>query len=161
MRALFLGFVLTFTMAAITQAEPTSPKFEKKKIQFAGKTISVEVADNDLLRSHGLMFRKSLPAEEGMLFIFDNEQPLAFWMKNTLIPLSIGYFDKQKKLIDIHEMVPAVMMATDPVLYPSKEAGMYALEMNKGWFAKNKIKLGTTFRFDDASTKAATKTSTK
>lgn len=137
-------FAAILLSVSCAHAEPT---FERKKIQFAGKTITVEVADNDLLRSHGLMFRKSLPAEEGMLFIFDNEQPLAFWMKNTLIPLSIGYFDKQRKLIDIHEMVPAVMMATEPTLYPSKVPGMYALEMNKGWFAKNKIKLGTTFSF--------------
>ena len=145
MRALMMGLFLLATACA--HADQSGPKFEKKKIKLAGKTIVVEVADNDLLRSHGLMFRKSLPAEEGMLFVFEAEQPLSFWMRNTLIPLSIGYFNKGKKLVDIHEMVPAIMMATEPVLYPSKEPGMYALEMNKGWFAKNKIKLGATFSF--------------
>lgn len=139
---LLVGFQLQFA-----HADSAQPKFEKRKIQLAGKTLTVEMADSDQLRSHGLMHRKSLPAEEGMLFVFDNEQSLSFWMKNTLIPLSIGYFNREKKLIDIHEMVPAVMMATEPVLYSSKEPGMYALEMNKGWFAKNKIKLGSSFSF--------------
>lgn len=124
-------------------------QFEKKKIRLAGKTITVEVADTNERRARGLMFRTELPEDQGMLFIFDREQPLSFWMKNTLIPLSIGYFDKQKKLIDVQEMEPAVAGEISPRSYPSKRPGQYALEMPKGWFTKHKVILGTTFAFID------------
>ena len=103
-----------------------------------------EIADDSDLREHGLMFREKLADNTGMLFIFENEQPLNFWMKNTLIPLSIGFFSKAKKLIDIQEMVPAVMGDQDPQHYPSSGPAMYALEMPKGWFARNKIARGAT-----------------
>jgi uncharacterized membrane protein (UPF0127 family) len=68
-------------------------------------------------------------------------------MKNTLIPLSIGYFDKNKKLIEVLEMVPALAGEAQPRSYPGKRPAMYALEMNKGWFSRNKIEPGTTFDF--------------
>ena len=118
-------------------------KFEKRKIQVGKKTVTVEIADNADLREHGLMFRDKLAENTGMLFIFDSEQSLNFWMKNTLIPLSIGFFDENKKLIDIQEMVPAVMGDQDPKHYPSSGPAMYALEMPKGWFEHNKISRGT------------------
>ena len=88
------------------------------------------------------MYRKSMGANEGMLFVFDGPEPMAFWMKNTLIPLSIGYFDENKKLINTVEMSPAVMGEARPKTYESARPAMYALEMNKGWFSKNKVKPG-------------------
>lgn len=112
------------------------------KIKIAEKSINVEVADNDELRMKGLMYRKSLGPDSGMLFIFPQEEILGFWMKNTLIPLSIGYFDKNKKLIKIMDMEPASPMDLDPPKYSSDKPAQYALEVNKGWFKKNKIKLG-------------------
>jgi uncharacterized membrane protein (UPF0127 family) len=93
------------------------------------------------------MFRKSMPENDGMLFIFSQEDTRYFWMKNTYIDLSIGYFDKEKALIDIQEMKATSMMETRPPSYPSAKPAMYALEMNKGWFAKNKVKLGEKFQF--------------
>ncbi len=136
-------------VARIQQAEAKaeSPKFQKRKIQLGKKTILVEIADSYEKRQHGLMFRESLPEDQGMLFIFEDEQPLSFWMKNTLIPLSIGYFDKNKKLIEVLEMVPALAGEAQPRSYPGKRPAMYALEMNKGWFSRNKIEPGTTFDF--------------
>ena len=124
-----------------------TPSFPKGKIKIGNKTISVEIAEDDERRAFGLMFRENLPDDHGMLFIFPYEQRLSFWMKDTLIPLSIGYYDKDKKLVDIQEMVPAVMGAQSPKLYPSKANAMYALEMPKGWFAKNKVKIGSSFSF--------------
>ena len=146
--ALF-GFALQ-VQAKIT---PEGPAYPKGKIALAGKTIPVEIAETEELREHGLMFRESMPANEGMLFVFQEARQLNFWMKDTLIPLSIGYFDKDKKLIDIQEMVPAVVGAQEPIIYPSKGSALYALEMNKNWFSKNKIKLGSSFSYVNKSTK--------
>lgn len=119
------------------------PKFSKKKIKVNGMTVEAEIADNDELRQHGLMFRKELKDGKGMLFIFESERTLAFWMKNTFIPLSIGYFNAQKKLVDIQNMKPVEStMVENPPAYPSSKPAQFALEVPLNWFAKNKIKLG-------------------
>jgi hypothetical protein len=119
-------------------------KFEIGKIQLGSKTLSVEIAETEAQQERGLMYRKKMGPDEGMLFIFKVEQILYFWMKNTFLNLSIGYFDKDGNLIDIQEMkaVTSVMEENLPN-YPSRKPALYALEMNAGWFAKNKIKLGT------------------
>ena len=80
-------------LATATALAQTSPKFEKRKIHLGGKTVVVEIADTDERRAYGLMFRNSLPKDEGMLFIFEDERIRSFWMKNTLIPLSIAYIN--------------------------------------------------------------------
>ena len=134
---------VVLSVGLTTQADAKF-KFEKRKIQIAKKTITVEIADDPDLREHGLMFRDKLADNTGMLFIFENEQPLNFWMKNTLIPLSIGFFDENKKLINVLEMVPAVMGDQDPKHYSSESPAMYALEMPKGWFDRNKVAKGAT-----------------
>ena len=78
-----------------------------------------------------------------MLFIFNEELVREFWMKNTLINLDIGYFDKNKKLIDIQQMKAVTsVMQTDLPRYPSKQPAMYALEMQQTWFKKNKFRYG-------------------
>lgn len=125
------------------------PKFEKRKIQISGKTIVVEIADTDERRAYGLMFRNALPKDEGMLFIFSDERQRSFWMKNTVIPLSIAYINKDRVITEIIDMQPAVLGATRPRSYPSKKKSMYALEMNIGWFEKNKIWPGVQFRYAD------------
>ena len=142
------GLLLTILLSvSFAQAKPD---FKTRKIRLAGKTLTVEVADTPSKREHGLMFRESLPKDGGMLFIFDEERTLSFWMLNTLIPLSIGYFDQDRKLVDIQEMVPAVAGEKNPKTYPSKEPARYALEMKEGWFKANNIKTGAVFTFVDA-----------
>ena len=136
------------TVAAATVYKSPAIEFAKKKIKLGNRTISVEIADTDEKRERGLMFRESLADDTGMLFVFDAEQPLGFWMKNTLIPLNIGYFDANKKLIDIQEMTPAVMGEARPKTYPSKKPAMFALEMPKGWFHHRGIELGTKLSID-------------
>lgn len=106
------------------------------------KKIKVELAQTPNQHERGLMFRKSLPHDQGMLFIFEEEMIRSFWMKNTIIDLSIGYFNKDKKLIDIQEMKSTTMMQVDLPSYPSRGPAQYALEMPSGWFAKNKIEVG-------------------
>jgi len=126
------------------------PNFEKKKIIIGTKIITVEVADSGDERSHGLMFIEKLAVDEGMLFVFDIEEPLSFWMKNTLIPLSIAYTNSKKEIVDIQEMVrEKSLLIQSPKTYPSKSPARYAIEMNKGWFTKNKIKTGARWNYLD------------
>jgi len=131
----------------VSAAAVQDVKFEKTKITLANKTITVELAKSAAEHERGLMFRKNLPENEGMLFIFNDEEVRAFWMRNTFIDLSIGYFDKERTLIDIQEMKATSVMEARPPSYPSAKPAMYALEMKKAWFAKNRIKIGQKFEF--------------
>lgn len=122
--------------------------FDKQKIKIGSKIIQVEIAKTPDQHQYGLMNRNSLPENNGMLFIFENEQTLSFWMKNTFIDLSIAYIDKNKQIVDIQEMKATnQMMVGDLPSYPSAKPALYALEMNKDWFKKNKIKIGQKFNF--------------
>lgn len=134
--------------ATAPEAISTDSGFQKRKIKLAGKEITVEIADTDAKRMQGLMFRTSMGENEGMLFVFEQERPLGFWMRNTRIPLSIAYIDAKKKIINILEMVPASDSDPNPPVYPSAAPAKYALEMNKGWFARNKIKVGQTVELE-------------
>ena len=115
---------------------------KKEWIQVGPEKILVELALTSKEQSQGLMFRHELPADSGMLFVFKEERPLNFWMKNTFIPLSIGYFDAKGKLIDIQEMRPVTSEMETPSTYPSQGPASFALEMNPGWFEKHHIKVG-------------------
>ena len=99
--------------------------------------LNTEIACSESEKEYGLMNRKNLPPNTGMLFIFDRTQTLAFWMKNTLIDLSIAYVDKNWNIVDIHEM-----KANDLTGVISKEPVIFAIEANPHWFSKNKIKIG-------------------
>lgn len=90
--------------------------------------IAVEIADSDAERQKGLMERASL--EGGMLFVFPQEQELAFWMKDTLIPLDILYFDSRGQFVSVTTMQPC---KADPcTTYPSAGPARFALEVNAG-----------------------------
>ncbi len=111
--------------------------FPKATIEVGAKPIKAEIAATPELRARGLMNRESLPADRGMLFIYPDEAPRAFWMKNTQIPLDIAFADKDGGIVRIATMKPFDTSST-PSLYPAK----YALEMNKGWFAANGVVVG-------------------
>lgn len=110
---------------------------ELKEIQINQKIIPVEIADTDQEREIGLMYRKKLPTENGMLFKFDYAMPVCMWMKNTYIPLSVAFIDSNGTIINIEKMHPLTEN-----IHCSKRAAQYALEMNQGWFEKNNIKKG-------------------
>jgi len=99
--------------------------------------VEVEIADNDAERQRGLMERTALAENAGMLFVFEREQPLSFWMKNTLIPLSVAYIDSTGRIVDIQDMEPL-----DETSHPSAEPGQYALEVNQGFFAERGVEVG-------------------
>ncbi len=111
--------------------------------------LTVEIADTPEKRQTGLMFRKSMPADRGMLFVFESDAYLNFWMKNTHIPLSIAYIDKNGYIIDIYHMEPLNALKT----YPSKKTSRYALEVNLGWFHENNITPGCRILLDGCFSK--------
>ncbi|MCZ7563711.1 MAG: DUF192 domain-containing protein [Burkholderiales bacterium] len=96
--------------------------------------IEAEVARTPETRTRGLMFRQSMPANRGMLFVFPHAERQCFWMKNTLIPLSIAFLDDRGAIVNIADMQP---QSED--LHCSARAVRYALEMNQGWFAAKRI----------------------
>jgi len=107
-----------------------------------GREIRVEVAKTPEERARGLMWRKHLGRDEGMLFIFENEDYHGFWMKDTLIPLSIAFIDKEGRIVKIAEMKPLTLESHTP-----PKPVLYSLEMNKGWFSTQGIKVGDIVRF--------------
>jgi len=106
------------------------------------REIWVEVAKTEADRAKGLMERTSLGKEEGMLFIFEEEGYHGFWMKNTLLPLSIAFMDREGKIVWITDMNPGTLSVHRP-----PKPVLYALEMNEGWFAANGIRAGDVMRF--------------
>lgn len=124
-------------------------EFTKAKLVFSnGKVLTAELADTPETQLRGLMGRVQLSENAGMLFIFPSERQMSFWMRNTYIPLSIGFFDRDRRLMSIKEMAPQVIMATKQNLrrYVSERPGLYALEVNQGWFEKNQVVEGMSFR---------------
>lgn len=107
-------------------------------------SLFIEIADSESERERGLMFRYALPGDNGMLFVFENERKLSFWMKNTFIPLDIAYVSAQGIINEIYRMEPVDYS----IIYPSKQPAKYALEVNAGWFKKNGIKPGMKLDFN-------------
>ncbi len=99
--------------------------------------VEVEIADTDAERERGLMERTELAQDAGMLFVFEEEQQLAFFMRDTLIPLSIAYIDAEGTIVDIQDMQPL-----DETPVPSAAPAQYALEVNQGFFEARGIQVG-------------------
>lgn len=151
----FLSFLLTSMLISFSvQGKDLQPQitFDKGKIEISSaktklkKIIAVEFAQSELQQQKGLMYRESLPADEGMLFLFDFERTLGFWMKNTYIDLDIAYIDKKFKIVDIQTMKATTPLQVEIPSYPSKKPAQYALEMNKNWFQKHKFKVGDSIK---------------
>jgi uncharacterized membrane protein (UPF0127 family) len=124
-------------------------RFEKREFaveKAGGERIPIlaELARTDAERAQGLMNRPSLPDGEGMLFIFDREQIVSFWMKNTLIPLSIAFIRTDGRITEIRDM-----RALDATSVRSARSVRYALEVPQGWFARRGIKAGDYLMLDN------------
>ena len=129
MRLLFA--LLLFAAPALAQELPVL------QLKAGMHLIRAEVAADFATRGRGLMYRKSLAQNGGMLFIFDQPAPHCMWMKNTYIPLSVAFLDDKGEIINIADMQPhneQSHCATRPALY--------ALEMTQGWFAQRGVKAG-------------------
>jgi len=138
---LFLCALMLIFCVACSAGEPS--------VELAGKTFRVGIADSSEEQALGLMFRDSMPADEGMIFIFPNEAPRSFWMKNTRIPLDIMYFDKDLKLVSISADTPPCKVSRCPS-YPSIAPAQYVLELNAGTAASLGVGVGDklTLNFD-------------
>ncbi|WP_010261688.1 DUF192 domain-containing protein [Treponema primitia] len=99
--------------------------------------ILAEIARTEDQRTRGLMGRKSLADGQGMLFVFERDHILSFWMKNTLIPLSIAYIAYDGRILEIHDMQPQSLRTIQ-----SSRSARYALEVPQGWFTRAGIKPG-------------------
>lgn len=116
-------------------------------VELGGQRYQVELADDDAERARGLMFRDELAAGSGMLFIHDRQEPQAYWMKNTKIPLDILYFDEARKLVAQQRDVPPCSAGDRCPSYPSKAPARYVLELNAGEAAKLKLEHGAELKF--------------
>jgi uncharacterized membrane protein (UPF0127 family) len=139
---LLIGFMLNLALSASGCAELS----EAPSVELKGKQYTVELADTPELRERGLMFRRDMPAETGMLFIHDSEEPIAYWMKNTYIPLDILYFDSNLKLVSAHLGVPPCGDQPRCPVFPSAGPAQYVLELNAGQADALDLKPGDTLR---------------
>jgi len=107
-------------------------------LTIGGHKITAEVAGTEEHRMTGLMHRRMLPENRGMLFLFTEAAYHSMWMMNTFVPLSVAFIDRDGTIINIEDMQPQTQ-TTHTAARPAK----YALEANQGWFAKRHIKPGT------------------
>lgn len=106
-------------------------------VEIGGKRFTVELALDDASREKGLMYRASMPADRGMLFVHDYTGWLGYWMKNTLLPLDILYFDEQRRLVTQQRNVPPCRSTgNDCPTYPSYAPARFVLELNAGMAQK-------------------------
>ena len=116
-------------------------------VELAGHRYAIELADDDAERARGLMFRDALGADRGMLFIHDLEEPQAYWMKNTKIPLDILYFDSGRKLVSQQRDIPPCSLGDGCPSYPSNAPARYVLELDAGEAARLKLQDGAELTF--------------
>jgi uncharacterized protein len=121
----------------------TPPRLGRGKVTFFSdtdnkKAVSVEIAKEDAHRQRGLMFRKSMPEDEGMLFIFEDSRPLSFWMHNTCIPLDMIFVAPDGTIVGIEENTPTLSDDT----FSSGCDARFVIEMNAGWARKNGVQAG-------------------
>jgi uncharacterized membrane protein (UPF0127 family) len=107
-------------------------------IKVGDRLVQLQVAVLAPELERGLMYRQTMGADEGMVFVFTAAQPQSFWMRNTTLPLDIGYFDSTGELIEIYQMYP---LDERPVASHSKSI-QFCVEMNQGWFRQAGIKPG-------------------
>jgi uncharacterized membrane protein (UPF0127 family) len=131
MRTLLVTAVLVLSAAGAAAEVP------EIVLSVGGQQLAVEVAHTDAARAQGLMYRRMLPESRGMLFVFREPALHSMWMMNTYVPLSVAFLDEQGLIINIADMEPHTRI-THSAARPAK----YALEVNRGWFAKHGIKPG-------------------
>ena len=147
-RFLLLIFFIIFLPVLSCRSETA----ENGTVSAGEKTINVEIVYTNHDRAQGLMHRKKLASDSGMIFVFPYDRKLSFWMKNTSIALSIAYISSDFTVREIKAMTP---LSLSPV--KSKNSVRYALEVNQGYFAENNIKEGDKLVFSDTILQALEK----
>jgi uncharacterized protein len=126
--------VTTMMLVALGATRATAADLPTLELHIKGQAVVAEIAATEATRTTGLMNRFSLQPDHGMLFVFSQPQALAFWMKNTYVPLSIAFIGADGRILNIDDMAPQTEST-----HPSRGAALYALEMKKGWFAQHSI----------------------
>ena len=133
----FIGALLLLVSVAPGWAQEGPQKLPSVTLTAGMHNIQAEVAQTPDERAIGLMFRKSMGTNEGMLFAFEQAARQCFWMKNTLLPLSIAFVAADGTVVNIDDMKPQTLDS-----HCSTKEVSFVLEMNVGWFAKRGIKAG-------------------
>jgi uncharacterized membrane protein (UPF0127 family) len=134
--------MLYLVTASPGQACPVVNKY--LELTANGHTLNAEIAVSHAGHMCGLAFRTELAEDQGMLFAYAEDQIVGFWMKDTYIPLSIAFLDRNGRILEMHDMDPR-----DPARrYISRLPARYALEVNQGWFYDKGIKTGDRIEFD-------------
>jgi uncharacterized membrane protein (UPF0127 family) len=139
----FLRRSITWTLlalfAAVTSCEDASVSRDAYlPLQVGSVALEAQLAMDSATQKKGLMYRDSLGTNQGMLFISERPGQQSYWMRNTLIPLDIGFFTEDGILREVYPLFPRV---EDPVRSRRDDIA-YALEMNRGWFRENGVKVG-------------------
>ncbi len=136
---LFLSLTLGLSSQHAAYAQPTKaqPMLPTTRLTAGMHVITAELATTPATQETGLMFRKELASNHGMLFVYAKAGPLCFWMMNTLVPLSIAFMRDDGTIVNIADMQPMTVNS-----HCSAEPVRFALEMEQGWFAKRGITSG-------------------
>jgi uncharacterized protein len=135
------GAIAVLSLAAIASAQEAPQKLAQVRLTAGIHNINAELASTPPQREIGLMFRSVMAANDGMLFIFERPGQQCFWMKNTLIPLSVAFIGDDGSVVNIDDMKPQTLDS-----HCSAKPVRFVLEMNEGWFAKRGIKAGSRLR---------------
>jgi uncharacterized membrane protein (UPF0127 family) len=130
-KLLFAGLLLVGALLAHAQSMPVM------ELTAGFHRIEAEVASTPQTRAQGLMYRREMPQQHGMLFVFTQDAPHCMWMKNTLLPLAVAFLDTSGHILNVEEMKP---QSEDN--HCAARPARYALEMNTGWFAQRGLKRG-------------------
>lgn len=130
-------FLLAATLATTLATAAHAQGLPMMELTAGFHRIEAEVAANNPDRMQGLMHRKAMPQQHGMLFVFTTSAQHCMWMKNTLLPLAVAFIDDSGRIVNVEEMQPQ----TEDNHCAAKPA-RYALEMNAGWFAQRGLKPG-------------------
>ena len=127
-------FAIGLFLLLVNPGYANSQSHSEVTLEISGYSLTAEVANTQVLRAHGLMYRETLGTDKGMLFVFPRLGYYSMWMKNTYIPLSVAFIDENGIILNIADMHPET-------LTPHESVGLvkYALEMNIGWFSEKKI----------------------
>jgi uncharacterized membrane protein (UPF0127 family) len=135
------GAIATLCFAALASAQDGPQTLPQVRLNAGIHNINAEVASTPRQREIGLMFRSAMPASDGMLFIFEQPGQQCFWMRNTLIPLSVAFIGDDGSVVNVDDMKPQTLDS-----HCSAKPVRFVLEMNDGWFAKRGIKTGSKLR---------------
>lgn len=131
------------------QAYPqqAQPRLSTVTLWVDNQRVTAEIARAPMEITTGMMFRTNMPANDGMIFVFDTAERRSFWMKNTLLPLSLAYIDPEGVVREIHDLQP---LNTNSVSSDSRLI-QYVLEMNQGWFRTNGVGPGAIIRSENGN----------